>query len=242
MVSYATMLFSVNENINFKEVGLHIEDRFIIIPFRATFIGDNRRVDIGEQLCKHKSLQIILAKAVQAYSKVLDNGCFTIPQSVDEATKNYFFECNNVAEFCRLVPIKTFIFKSTYYKEYINWCKLNSKEAVSNSQFGKQVLSLGYRSERYSFGNNRNTFYTAIDFDNADSTIIYQEYLNYNCLTEEADRVYNNNKEILEKNGKITFDTYLIRYLYGQLDDVNGQYAKNFMKLYNASTDNNSNT
>ena len=242
LVPYATLLFSVNEVINFKEIGLHIEDRFIVIPFNATFTGDNRDVDIGEKLCQPKALQIILARAVEAYKEVLENGKFTIPESVEEATKNYFFECNNVAEFCKLVPIRTFIFKSTYYKEYQKWCKLNSREAVSSSQFGKQVLSLEYRSERYSFGGNRNTYYAAVDFNNADSTTIYQEYLSYVCLTEEADRAYGNDKQLLEDSGKMTFENYLIKYLYTRLDDVNGQYAKNFMKLYSTSTDSNSNT
>lgn len=239
---YATLLFSLNETVNFREIGLHITDRFVVIPFNATFTGDNRRIDIGEQLCKTKALQIILARAVQAFKGVLDRGSFTLPQSVEEATKNYFLECNNVVEFLGLVPIRTFIFKSTYYKEYQKWCRLNSKEAVSNSQFGKQVLSLGYRSERYSFGNNRNTYYTAIDFNNADSSTIYQEYLSFVCLTEETVRAYNNDKKLFEEAGKITFEDYLIKYLYTTLDDVNGQYAKNFMKLYKSSTDSNSNS
>lgn len=242
LVSYATLLFSVNEVINFKEIGLHIEDRFIVIPFNATFTGDERRVDIGDKLCQDKALQIILARAVEAYNEVLKTGKFTIPKSVEDATKNYFFECNNVAEFSQLVPIRTFIFKSTYYKEYQKWCKLNSREAVSSSQFGKQVLSLGYRSERYSFGGNRNTYYAAIDFNNADSTTIYKEYLSYVGLTEEADRAYGNDKKILEDSGKMTFEQYLLNYLYVRLDDVNGDYAKNFMKLYSTSTDSNSNS
>lgn len=240
--SYATLLFTLNETVNFREIGLHITDRFIVIPFNATFTGDNRRIDIGEELCQTKALQIILARAVEAFSKALDRGNFTIPRSVEEATRNYFLECNNVVEFCGLVPIRTFIFKSTYYKEYQKWCRLNSREAVSNSQFGKQVLSLGYKSKRYSFGNNRNTYYTAIDFNDDDSTTIYQEYLNFVCLTEETVRAYGDDKKQFDEAGKITFEDYLIKYLYATLDDVNGQYAKNFMKLYKSSTDNNSNS
>ena len=42
VTSFATLLFSVNEVINLREVGKYITDRFIIIPFNATFTDDNR--------------------------------------------------------------------------------------------------------------------------------------------------------------------------------------------------------
>ena len=53
------MLMSVNEVINFKEIGLHITDRVIVIPFTATFTDDrgNRDINIEEKLRAKKSLQ-----------------------------------------------------------------------------------------------------------------------------------------------------------------------------------------
>ena len=141
---------SVNEVINFKEIGLHITDRVIVIPFNATFTDDrgNRDIHIGEKLCKPEALKIIVTRAIQAFEKVLENGKFTIPPIVEEETKRYFMECNSALEFCSSFPIKTIIVKSTYYKEYSKWCKKHNREAVSNSQFGKQVLALNYRLEK----------------------------------------------------------------------------------------------
>lgn len=179
LIPKVTMLFSVNEVIDFKETGLFITDRFIVIPFRNTFTDDNnnRDINIGEELCKPLALQIIATRAVQAFKKVLENGRFTIPDVVAEATRNYFMECNNVSEFCNLYPIREIITKSKYYDEYCEWCKYNNKEAVSNSIFGKEVLNLEYRAERYSFGNKRETYYASLDFNNTDSRNLYEEYL-----------------------------------------------------------------
>lgn len=230
----------MNETISFREVGLHITDRFIVIPFNVTFTDENgnRDIDIGEKLCQPKALQIIATRAIQAFNKVLENGKFTIPQKVKDETARYFMECNNALEFCNTFPVKTFIFKSRYYEEYCKWANRNNREAVSNAQFGKCVLSLGYRSERYSFANKRNTYYTASDFNNDDSRIIYDEFLKYTGICEEQDRIHNNDPK-LYVNG--TFSDFLCKYLYCELGDVNNEYAQNFMRLY-SSADNNSNS
>jgi len=189
-VPFATMLFSVNDVIDFKVTGLHITDRLVVIPFNAVFTdkNDNRDINIGEKLCQPLALQIITTRAIQAFSKVLETGQFTIPAIVEEATKNYFKECNNVAEFCELFPIETIMIKSKYYNEYRNWCNRNNKEAVSNAIFGKRVLALGYRAERYSFGNNRHTYYASPNFKNCDSQDIYNKYLTNCGLNEETEK------------------------------------------------------
>jgi putative DNA primase/helicase len=116
------MLFSVNEVINFKETGLHITDRFVVIPFNATFTdnNNNRDIDMGSKLCKPLPLQIIATKSINAFIKVLKDGKFTIPPIVEEETNKYFMECNNAVEFCNLFPIKKFIGKTRYYEAILN--------------------------------------------------------------------------------------------------------------------------
>lgn len=213
LIPYATMLMSVNEVINFKEIGLHITDRVIVIPFTVTFTDDrgNRDINIEEKLRAKKSLQIIVTRAIQAFEKVLENGKFTIPDDVEKETKAYFMECNSSLEFCSLFPIKTIIVKSLYYKMYNKWCKKNDKEAVSNAQFGKQVLALGNRSERYLLGGKRETYYTSRDFDNSKNQDIYNEYLQWNGITEEADKAYDDNYK--KKYHRGSFYDYLCQQL-----------------------------
>lgn len=70
---YATMIFLVNDVIDFKETGLAIKDRFIVIPFNAVFTDENnnRNINIAEELCQPLALQIIATRAIQTFSEVL---------------------------------------------------------------------------------------------------------------------------------------------------------------------------
>lgn len=211
---HCTMLFSVNEVIDFKETGLHITDRLVVIPFNNVFTDSNgnRDIDIESKLCNEKALRIIATKALESYKKVLDKGCFSIPQIVIDETNKYFLECNNVAEFCKLYPVKTIIVKSSYYSEYRKWCNFNNREAVSNNVFGKEVLALGYRAERYSFRNDRKTYYASPDFNNIDSQEIYNEYVKEIGLTAESINCYTD-KELNEYYKVKSFDEYLCEKL-----------------------------
>lgn len=206
-----TMLFSVNEVIDFKETGIYIKDRFLVIPFKETFTDDNnnRDINIVEKLCEDKALQIIASRAIRAFSKVLENGKFTIPAIVEEETKRYFRECNNVEAFCSELPLKTIIIKSQYYDEYCKWCKNNNREAVSSSKFGKEVLALGYRAERYQFETKRDTYYAATDFNNSDSKNVYDEYRKKYNITEGKGT-----------NAVISFNEYLVECLYNINDNI----------------------
>lgn len=132
---------------------------------------------------------------------------------VEEATNNYFMECNNVAEFCSLYPIKQFIAKSIYYKEYCTWCNYNNKESVSNTRFGKEVLNLGYRAERYSFKNDRKTYYAAPDFDNNQAQEIYKKYLFDSGISEETAQKYTE-AQIMATFGNCSFSDYQTDLLY----------------------------
>lgn len=172
------MLFSVNEVVDFKETGISMTDRLIIVPFNATFTDEegNRDINIVEKLCQPLPLQIIATRAILEFCKVLENGKFTIPQSVQAETDRYFIECNNALEFCKLLPINTFVGKTSYYKEYRKWCSENNNQVLSQSQFGKQVLALGYRSERYSIKGIRNTYYTNPNFDDDTRQSIYHSF------------------------------------------------------------------
>lgn len=204
---------SVNEVINFREIGLHITDRVIVIPFLATFTDDrgNCDINIGEKLCKPEALKIIVTRSVQAFEKVLENGKFTIPPIVEQETKRYFMECNSALEFISLFPIKTIIVKSLYYNTYRKWCNKNNREAVSDAQFGKQVLALGYRPEKYLIGGKRETYYASKDFDNSERKNIYDEYLQWNCITRETDKIYDDKYKRENLNG--TFEDYLCKQL-----------------------------
>lgn len=211
-----TMLFSVNEVIDFKETGLHITDRIVVIPFNNTFTdsNNNRDINIEDKLCQKKSLQIIATKALEAFELVLERGHFSIPQIVIDETTKYFLECNTVAEFCGLYPIKTIIQKATYYNEYKKWCTYNNRDCVNNANFGKEVLSLGYRAERYSFNNDRKTYYAAPYFINSDCQTIYDNYLKEIGITRETASAYTFDELSKIYENMQSFESHLCEELY----------------------------
>ena len=204
---YATMLFSVNDVIDFKETKICITDRLVVIPFRATFI-ENRNINIEYELCQPKALQIIATRAINAFKEVLKNGKFTIPPVVELETNRYFMDCNNVVEFCNLFPIKEYMFKDRYHKEYCKWCASNNLEAYNNVKFGKEVLNLGYRSERFTFGRKKITCYVSPNFNNTENKNIYHRYLKENGISEEAGRIYDE-ATLVATFGIPPFDEYL---------------------------------
>lgn len=204
---YATMLFIVNDVIDFKETKICMTDRIIVIEFNATFI-ENRDINIEYSLCQPKALQIIATKAIKAFKEVLKKGKFTMPSVVEKATNRYFMDCNNVVEFCNLFPIKEYMFKDRYHKEYCKWCVSNNLEAYNNVKFGKEVLNLGYRSERFTIGKKKITCYVSQSFSNAENKSIYNRYLKENGISEETARAYDE-ATLVATFGIPTFDDYL---------------------------------
>lgn len=158
---YCKMIFTVNEVIDFHENGFHIRDRFLVIPFTATFSDENnnRDINIEDKLCQKGPLQIIATRAVEAYKRVLKNEHFTIPQVVIDETNKYFLDCNNVAQFDKVYPIESKVIKYDHYAKYKSWCESNNLDMVSNTVFGKEILALGYTTGRYSSDNIRKTYY-----------------------------------------------------------------------------------
>lgn len=223
---YATLLFSVNEVIDFKETGRNILDRFVVIPFNAVFTDENnnRDIHIESKLCNRKSLQIIATRALQAFNEVLQRGKYTMPDAVIEETRRYFMECNNVAKFCTELPIIDLVTKNGYFKEYCKWCELNNFDPVSDSIFGKKVLAFGYRSERYLFGGkkngNRNTYYVSSSLNSSDARAIYNEYIESIGISDETANVYSES-DLMKVFNAPSFSEFLCKRLNTKTDDVN---------------------
>ena len=59
-------------------------------------------------------------------------------------------------------------------------------------------------------------------------------------MAEDTDKAFDDN--YIKKHYNDTFSDYLCKYLYYQLDNDNGAYAKEFMKSRDTSNDNKSNS
>ena len=86
----------------------------------------------------------------------------------------------------------------------------------------------------------RYTYYAAPDFNNDDSRIIYDEYLNAVGMAEDTDKAFDDNyiKNIIMIPLVIIFvNTFIINLIM-----IIGAYAKEFMKSRDTSNDNKSNS
>ena len=176
---YSTLLLATTNILNFKDFNKSLTRRFKVVPFNADF-ENNRNDDIEEQICKPDNLNVIAYMALSAFSKVLKDGHFHIPEFVESDTKTYFYENNQVLEFKELFPIKRLILKGSYFARYEKWCRDTGKAQVESniSTFGKKVLGLGYKPIDPSFDGSRLDYYAAPDFNVAQFREEYEAYHN----------------------------------------------------------------
>ncbi len=153
---YTTLLFNVRDIRDFDGVFSDLGEYFKVIPFKNQLNVNKSFVDT---LLTPENLQYFTFKALDAFSKVLQRGSFTIPAIVENATNNYLLNNNSAREFLEDNKMFHIVRKSDFYDDYYNWCKDSNKTAVCPSQFGKEVLKFGYLSARYSIGGGKRPCY-----------------------------------------------------------------------------------
>ncbi len=171
----STIILATTKILNFKDFNKSLTRRFKVIPFNADF-NNRSNVDMIENICNINHLDVIATMAMKAFSKVIKDGHFHIPDIVEQDTKTYFYENNNVMEFVDLYPIPRLIIKGEYYTYYENWCRDNNRDKVTSSVFGKQVLALGYKSVNPSFDGIRHDYYAQADFNIMNFREEYQKH------------------------------------------------------------------
>ena len=196
---YTTLLFNVRDIRDFDGVFSDLGEYFKVIPFKNQLNVNKSFVDT---LLTPENLQYFTFKALDAFSKVLQRGSFTIPAVVEEATNNYLLNNNSAREFIIENPIFYIERKSTYYKDYCDWCDSNNKRPVDCSPFGKEVLKSGYLTDRYSIGGGRRPcYYKTKDF-NVDK--LFDEY---------AGTIEANSVEIIRNNGTYSKGNFIEAFI-----------------------------
>lgn len=174
---YSTLLIATTNVLDFKDFNKSLTRRLKVVPFHANF-DTSANFDMAEEICQPEKLNVIATMALQAFHKVLEDKYFHIPSIVEETTMSYFFESNPVMEFVSLNPIQSLVSKHDYHHDFLTWAANNHREELGVVPFGKKVLSLGYKTGRYTFNKKRDTYYTAPDFNIAKWELQYKEYCN----------------------------------------------------------------
>lgn len=193
---YTTMIFNINDILDFDNSLSGLKGYFKVIPFESKLTLDRPKLDI---LMNNVNLQYIVFKSLEAYLKILnsDSKKFNVPDIVERATNKYLLDSNSAREFIKIEPIFEVVEKRPYYDKYWSWCEANNKLMVSDAQFGKEILNCGYKCIRISVDGNRYNYYTVPNFN---GNILRNKYLEYMLdktnYTEVADDKFAVNKFI----------------------------------------------
>ena len=74
-----------------------IERRIVVLPFDRTIPEEERIPDIGDKIAQNEG-HIVIALAIRAAEELLKNGVYTIPQSCNAATQQWFRDVDPVSE------------------------------------------------------------------------------------------------------------------------------------------------
>lgn len=134
---FATFLISINNNINFRDSSYGFTRKFKVIPFKKTFKGANRDINLEDKLLSPAVLQIIAFRAINCFRKVLlEDRELTEPASVAKATEDYFAQSNPLKYFVSTHSIDDMIAhkvqKELYHKQYIEWCKFKGFHYIND--------------------------------------------------------------------------------------------------------------
>lgn len=173
---YTTMIFNINDILDFDNSFSGLKGYFKIIPFESKLTLDRPKLDI---LMNPVNLQYIAFKSIEAYLQVLnsDSKKFSTPDIVKIATNKYLLDSNSAREFLEIEPIFEVVEKRPYYDKYWKWCEDNNRLGMSDAQFGKEVLKHGYKCIRISVNGIRYNYYTIPNFNGNNLKNKYYDYI-----------------------------------------------------------------
>ena len=183
---YSTLILATNHYLCFKGCHKELTRRFWVVPFSAN-LDDCADVDMTENICSQKHLDIIATLALKMFNKVILDKHFHVPEVVQSCTKTFFLQANPVLEFIKSHPIKRLVSKSDYFSEFCRWCNRNNiiYDEIA-STFGSQVIDYGYEPKVHSVGGTKDTFYQVLGYNMQDLKAEYEAYCNSLASPSEA--------------------------------------------------------
>lgn len=143
--NYSKLLFSAN---NIPRIGkgkdsAAILRRLVIIPFEARFSRDDPDFHpfIKYDLRQQDSIEYLIQLGIQGLKRVLLNQKFTESEKVQSELDEYEENNNPVIGFFKSIEREEIENEPTnqVYKQYQEYCIVNSLQALSNIEFSKQV-------------------------------------------------------------------------------------------------------
>ena len=135
------MLFSANDIPRIKDKSGAVISRLVIVPFEARFSPDDPDFDpyIKYKLIKDESMQYLINMGLIGLKRILRNRKFTTCEKANKALEEYTENNNPILLFFKEdVKIENEP-TSEIYRQYSEFCMMNSFTPMSNIEFSKQV-------------------------------------------------------------------------------------------------------
>lgn len=111
--------------------------RWLVLPFPRYF-GDKPDVLLSTRLFTPKALSGFLSLAIDGLQRVMAQGGFSVPPSVEKSTRTFRVEADPMQAFIEeriKVNIDNLILRTELYAEYKMWCALNGYSPLSAFRF-----------------------------------------------------------------------------------------------------------
>lgn len=158
----ARMIFACNRLPNFRESGVAIKERLVLVPFDNYVPAHKRDKDIVKKL--KMEITGILNFALDGLKRYKENG-FSKSVAIDKLNKEYELESDPVFSwFDENIEIINnfayFVSTNDLYKNYVTYCEESGHRAASKTHFGRR-LSAALRARLDTTGQdvNPNDFY-----------------------------------------------------------------------------------
>ena len=140
---YCKLLFSANNIPRIKDKSGAVLDRLVIIPFDARFSKDDPDFDpyIKYKLIQSDALEYLVLLGIRGLKRVLTNQSFTSSSKVQKSLEEYEETNNPIRIFFKDIQIDEILNEPTseVYRQYNEFCIVNSFTPMSNIEFSKQM-------------------------------------------------------------------------------------------------------
>ncbi|MDP6998996.1 MAG: phage/plasmid primase, P4 family, partial [Candidatus Poribacteria bacterium] len=146
-----TYILLVNNKPVIRNTDDGIWRRLRLVPFDQKFEGDNRDLDLKQQL--EIEMEGILAWMVEGAISAYQDG-LQEPKTVTDASQEYRQEFDSIGSFideCCLQDINQKAQSSRLYQAYQQWCLENGEYAHNNRQFTTELQRKGFSKRKSSY-------------------------------------------------------------------------------------------
>lgn len=162
---YCKFMFSANDMPRIKDRTGAVLRRLVIVPFNAKFTVSNSGFDpyIKYKLRSEDAMEYLIKLGIEGLRRVLANKKFTECKSVQQEIEEYEEFNNPILGFFKDedTKIENESVKDVY-KQYMEYCIINTMQPMSKIEFGKQVRKyFGFESKSVRTPNGVIKVYTA---------------------------------------------------------------------------------